>query len=105
VAQGPVGGLLEGPGPRTRLVVDDAERATQVLGALPGAEVRSAGGGAIEVRAPGLDSANFNETLVRAGVRVSEVSPARRTLESLYIEIMHRSQQEAAEQAGNRQSR
>jgi len=92
VAQGPVGGLLEGTGRKTRVRADDPERARAVLSELPSTRAELAEDGLVEVEAASMDAADINEALVTAGLRVYELSPARRSLESLYIEIMRRSE-------------
>jgi ABC-2 type transport system ATP-binding protein len=90
-AQGPVGSLLAGPGRCTRLRVDDTDRALGVLRAVPSITAQAGGDGIVEVTGAEHDPAELNERLVRAGVRVHELAPARRSLESLYIEIMRAS--------------
>lgn len=90
VAQGPVGGLLGAPARRTRVRADDPQKALAVLSALPSTRAELADDGLVEVASENMDAADLNAALVTAGVRVSELSPARRSLESLYIEIMRR---------------
>ncbi len=87
IAQGAVGGLLAGGGPAVRLRVDDARKALSVLADLPNVMAAATGDGSIEVGGE-RDSAQLNELLVRAGVRVYELRPAHRTLESFYLETM-----------------
>lgn len=91
VAQGEVGEVLRGGAPGVRLVVDDPERALTVLRGADGVSAEAVDGRTIEARADGLDAAELNETLVRAGVRVSEIVPRRRTLESYYLEAVRTS--------------
>lgn len=91
VAQGEVGEVLRGGALGVRLVVDDPERALTVLRGADGVSAEVVDGRTIEARADGLDAAELNETLVRAGVRVSEIVPRRRTLESYYLEAVRAS--------------
>lgn len=91
VAQGEVGEVLRGGALGVRLVVDDPERALTVLRGADGVSAEVVDGRTIEARADGLDAAELNETLVRAGVRVSEIVPRRRTLESYYLEAVRTS--------------
>ena len=87
IAQGPVGGLLASRMPSTRVGVDDTRKALSVLTELPNLTIAAASDGRIEVGGE-HDAAELNELLVRAGVRVHELTPARRTLESFYLETM-----------------
>jgi len=88
VAQGEAGGLLRGASPGTRFVVGDPQRALEVLGRMAGVQARIAGDSVIEVAGDESDGADLNEVLVRGGVRVYEVTPMRRTLESFYMETI-----------------
>lgn len=92
VAQGPVGGLLGGSDRRTRVRADNPQQALAVLSKLPSTTAELNDDGLIEVASSCLDAADLNEALVQAGVRVFELAPARRSLESLYIEIMRRAE-------------
>jgi len=98
VAQGETGGMLRGAAPGTRFVVDDPARALQVLAAAdpPPIEVEAVDERTVEVRAEGRDAAELNALLVRGGVRVSEVTPVRRTLESFYLETVSNAVEEVA---------
>jgi len=109
IAQGPVGGLLASRMPSTRVGVDDTRKALSVLTELPNLTIAAASDGRIEVGGE-HDAAELNELLVRAGVRVHELTPARRTLESFYLETMgasngndtsHRGDAENAEKVEN----
>jgi len=91
VAQGEVGEVLQGGAPGVRFVVDDPERALVVLHGVEGVSAEALDGRTVEARADRLDAAALNEMLVRAGVRVSEIVPRRRTLESYYLEAVHAS--------------
>ncbi len=88
VAQGEVGGMLEATRSGVRFVVDNPRRALRVLGGVEGVEAETTEDGKIEVLAETLDAADLNEMLVRDGVRVYEVSPMRRTMESFYMDTM-----------------
>lgn len=90
VAQGEVGGMLSSVTPRVRFVVDDPEVALGVMRRIPWVEADSVEERTIEVAADVFDAADLNEVLVREGVRVHEVTPMRRTLESFYMEAMSR---------------
>ena len=90
VAQGEVGGMLEGAKPKVRFVVDDPDLALNVLGRVPWVKAELVEAGMIEASADAFDSAELNEVLVREGVRVHEVTPMRRTLESFYMDAMRR---------------
>jgi ABC-type multidrug transport system ATPase subunit len=90
-AQGPVGSLLEAPKPITRLRVDDTDKALRVVAELASVTAEATGDGVVEVSGEEHDPSEINRRLVGAGVRVYELMPARRTLESLYIEIMRAS--------------
>ncbi len=103
VAQGEVGGMLEGVKPRTRYVVDAPEIALRVLREVPWVEAEAVNDHSIEVAADTFDSADLNEVLVREGIRVHEITPMRRSLESFYMDaIRHRTGEEpgAAEHEG-----
>jgi len=50
----------------------------------------------VEVRAEGRDAAALNALLLGGGVRVSEVTPMRRTLESFYLETVNNAIEEVA---------
>lgn len=91
VAQGEVGEVLQGGPPGVRLVVDDPQRALAVLGAVEGVSAEVVDERTVEARSAWLDSADLNEMLVRAGVRVAEITPTRRTLESYYLEAVRTS--------------
>jgi ABC-2 type transport system ATP-binding protein len=101
IAQGEVGGMLDGLTRGTRVVVDDVAAALRTLGeTFEGVRAEAAGDRALLV-AGDVGSAQLNEALVRAGVRVYELAPVRRTLESFYMEtIGHRKPPDEAE-AGN----
>jgi ABC-2 type transport system ATP-binding protein len=88
VTQGALDELVGGDGWLTRIGVDDIERASAVLAALPVAHVEVLADRTLQVLVPGMGSADLNEVLVKAGLRVNELMPARRTLESTYMEIM-----------------
>ncbi len=92
VAQGPIDELAGGDGWLTRIGVDDLERASAVLGALPDAQVEVLADRTIEVSVFGMGSADLNQVLVEAGLRVNELAPARRTLESTYMDIMRQNE-------------
>lgn len=98
VAEGEVGGFLSGLTPGTRLVVDDAQAALNTLEALAGAQTRLTGDHTLEVTGE-AESADINEALVRAGVRVHELSPVRRTLEGFYMDTVRNRKLEAPEGA------
>jgi ABC-2 type transport system ATP-binding protein len=87
VAEGEVGETLRGLKPKTRLVVDDGEKALKVLAGVAGVEAEQVDRQTIEV-AGGAESAELNELLVREGVRVSEITPSRRSLESFYMDTV-----------------
>ncbi len=74
---------LRGPTGRTLVRVDDVAAAERALD-LP-ATVRSAGEG--ELVLDGTTVADATERLVRAGVRVLEAAPERRTLEQSVLEL------------------
>jgi ABC-2 type transport system ATP-binding protein len=100
VAQGEVGGMLDGLSPGTRVVVDDTDAAVAALKQFEGAQVERTDEQTLRVSAEDLDSATVNEALVNAGVRVHEVAPMRRTLEGFYMETVRRgslSEQQATE--------
>lgn len=88
VAQGEVGGMLRSAGPKVRFVVDDAEQALSALREVPRIEAEVVGDRTLEVEGDDLDAADLNELLVREGVRVHEVTPMKRTLESFYMDVM-----------------
>ena len=90
IAEGEVGGMLGGLSPGTRLVVDDVPAALRALEPLEGLSAEHTGDGALLVAGETVDSAAVNEALVRAGVRVSELTPVRRTLESVYMQTVGR---------------
>ncbi|MCD6360472.1 MAG: ABC transporter ATP-binding protein [Armatimonadetes bacterium] len=94
VAQGPVGGLLESSGHKTRVRADNPRRAVAVLSRLPSTQAKLADDGLVEVEAISMNAADINETLVKAGLRVYELAPARKSLETLYIEIVRRAEHE-----------
>lgn len=100
IAQGEVGGMLEGLSPGTRLVVDDVPAALRTLGALEGVRAEKTGDRTVVVTGNARDSAQLNEALVRAGVRVYEVAPMRRTLESFYMETIRRDASAADPETG-----
>ncbi|MBD3292885.1 MAG: ATP-binding cassette domain-containing protein [Armatimonadia bacterium] len=87
IAQGEVGGMLDGLSPGTRMVVDDVPASLTALSTLEGVEAEPTGDGALRITGA-LDSATLNEALVSAGVRVSEITPVRRTLESFYMDTV-----------------
>jgi hypothetical protein len=62
-----------------------------VLGAVEGVSAEVTDRRTVEARSAWLDSADLNEILMRAGVRVAEITPARRTLESYYLEAVRTS--------------
>lgn len=95
VVQGEVGGMLQGVTPGVRFVVDDEQQARQVLGGTHGLEVVVAAPRTLEVHGAQIDAAELNAMLVRAGVRVHEMTPIRRTLENVYLETIHASAEEA----------
>ena len=80
--------LVGGDGWLTRIGADDIERASAMLAELPGAHVEALADRTLQVLVPGMGAADLNEVLVKAGLRVNELMPARRNLESLYLEIM-----------------
>ncbi len=88
IAQGEVGGMLEGLRPGTRIVVDDVDAALRTLAQIEGIDVEQTDARAIRVTGDAMDSAQINEALVTAGVRVREITPLRRTLESFYMDTM-----------------
>ncbi len=88
VAQGEAGDLLRGARPGTRFVVGDSKRALEILGRIAGIDARITGERSIEATGDESDGADLNEALVRGGVRVYEVTPMRRTLESFYMETI-----------------
>jgi len=90
IAKGEVGGMLGGLSPGTRLVVDDVPAALRALEPLEGVNAERTGEGTLLVAGEMVDSAAVNEALVRAGVRVSELTPVRRTLESVYMQTVGR---------------
>ncbi|MFW6157196.1 MAG: ABC transporter ATP-binding protein, partial [Armatimonadota bacterium] len=98
IAQGEVGGMLEGLERGTRIVVDDVPAALRALEALEGVDARQTKDGVLRVTAETLGSADLNEALVGAGVRVREVSPVRRTLEGFYMDTI-RGRQSAGREA------
>ncbi len=91
VAEGEVGGVLEGARPGVRIVVEDVERALEVLCEKAGVEATAIDERTIEARNDVFDAADINEMLVRAGVRVQELTPMRRSLESFYMQIIRES--------------
>lgn len=88
IAEGEVGGILSGLSPGTRLVVDDSPAALQVLRRLEGVRAEQTGDSAIHVTGGDVDSADINEILVKDGIRVREIAPMRRTLESFYMDTV-----------------
>ncbi len=102
VAQGETGGMLRGATPGIRFVVDDSRRAQQVLAKAdgPALNAEAVDERTIQVRGDGLDPAELNALLVRGGVRVSEVAPTRRTLESFYLETVNTATEEGEETTG-----
>jgi hypothetical protein len=63
-------------------------------------QVQRAGDRALKVIGA-VDSADLNEALVGAGVRVREVTPMRRTLESFYMEALRERREPAEPEEGN----
>ncbi|MGC9317884.1 MAG: ABC transporter ATP-binding protein [Armatimonadota bacterium] len=88
IAQGEVGGMLEGARPRTRMVVDDPARALSALEGVSDLDAEAIDQRTVEATADELTSADLNEMLVKAGVRVYELTPARRSLESFYMKAV-----------------
>ncbi|MEA3402973.1 MAG: ABC transporter ATP-binding protein [Armatimonadota bacterium] len=96
IARGEVGGMLEGARPRTRFVVDDPARALAALEGVADIDAEVIDDRTMEAAADELTSADINEMLVKAGVRVHELTPARRSLESFYMEAVREWQGGAA---------
>ena len=71
VAQGPVGGLLEGSGHKTRVRADNPQHALAVLSKLPSTQAELADDGLVEVEAVSMDAADINETLVKAAALIA----------------------------------
>ncbi len=90
IAQGDVGDLLGGLAPGTRLVVDDVQAALRVLAPIEGVQAEQSADHTLLIAGSEVDTAALNEALVRAGVRVSEITPVRRTLESVYMQTVGR---------------
>jgi ABC-2 type transport system ATP-binding protein len=87
IRRGTVEELLRRPESHVEVTVDDAARAAQVAAPLPfvvGAEVVD---GQLHVNLTG-DPADLNAALVTAGLRVSALTPARSTLEEIYLTLM-----------------
>ncbi len=104
VTQGTLSDLIGGDGGLTRVGVDDIERATEVLQALPAGQVEVLPDRTLQVFVPGMGAADLNEVLITSGLRVHELTPARRTLESTYMDIMRRSERDSTEPAGTSES-
>ncbi len=88
VAQGEVGGMLQGARPATRFVVDDAQRALDVFARMPAVDAELIDDHTLEASAEDREAADLNEALVEGGVRVHEMAPMRRTLESFYMDAI-----------------
>ncbi|HCA47517.1 MAG TPA: hypothetical protein DEP45_09235 [Armatimonadetes bacterium] len=102
IAQGDVGDLLGALAPGTRLVVDDVQAALRTLAPIEGVHAEAMGDHTLLIGGE-VDTSAVNEALVRAGVRVSEITPVRRTLESVYMQTVGRepSAGVAADDEGN----
>ncbi|QIM22287.1 ABC transporter ATP-binding protein [Phycicoccus sp. HDW14] len=74
---------LRGPTGRTLVRVEDVAAAEQALGLAPGGDTRRDG----ELALDGTSVADVTDRLVRAGVRVLEAAPERRTLEQSVLEL------------------
>ena len=100
IAEGEVGGMLGGLSPGTRLVVDDVQGALRTLGGIEGVRAEQTAEHAIRVTGEAVDSAELNKALVHAGIRVREIAPMRRTLESFYMETVRGGQNAGPEETG-----
>ncbi|HEX5404757.1 MAG TPA: alpha/beta fold hydrolase [Pseudonocardiaceae bacterium] len=88
VAAGEVGEIVSGGG-ETSFRVDDADRAVDVLRAIPGVPSVDGGSGSDEVHARlnGVPRSAAVDALVRAGVAVDQVGPRRR-LEDAFLQLV-----------------
>jgi ABC-2 type transport system ATP-binding protein len=88
VAAGEVGEIVSGGG-ETSFRVDDAERAVDVLRAIPGVPSvdDSRDSGEVHARLNGVARSAAVDALVRAGVAVDQVGPRRR-LEDAFLELV-----------------
>ncbi|MBM3471818.1 MAG: ABC transporter ATP-binding protein [Armatimonadetes bacterium] len=88
IRRGKVADLLARSTAQADVQVDDLSRAVQVAGTLPyvtGTEVRDSW---IRVTLSGDLIADLNHDLVGAGLRVSALTPARSSLEEIYLTLM-----------------
>ncbi|WP_168221129.1 ABC transporter ATP-binding protein [Actinomadura sp. WMMA1423] len=95
VAAGPLADLLDDTG--THLIeVDDGERAAAVLGRIPGVATVAARGGEVTVTAPRAASRDLVRALVTAGIGVTAVHQANRSLEDVFLTMTQGDDEHAA---------
>ena len=88
VKRGTVEELLRRPESQVEVAVDDPARAAQVAGGLSFVSRAEVANGHVRVSVIGDAAADLNRELVAAGLRVSALSPARSTLEEIYLTLM-----------------
>ncbi len=88
VKRGTVEELLRRPESQVEVAVDDPARAAQVAGGLSFVSRAEVANGHVRVSVIGDTAADLNRELVAAGLRVSALSPARSTLEEIYLTLM-----------------
>ncbi len=87
VASGSVAELLGGEKQTATVVVDDPQRAADVLGDQPFVTVAALGDGRLRVVGDPDRLADANALLVSQGLRVSAIIPERTSLEEMYLRI------------------
>ncbi|MFL6077112.1 MAG: ABC transporter ATP-binding protein [Mycobacteriales bacterium] len=87
VTAGALADLLGDDTPAYRLQVEDPARATTVLRGLTGVAAVTADGGELVVTAPDIPSRDLVEALVTAGIGVTAVHRASRSLEEAFLAI------------------
>jgi ABC-2 type transport system ATP-binding protein len=96
LTQGPIADVAQSRRPTVLLRVDDPERAAEIVATHRAIETAAGAEGALRlsmaVDGAGLDQAlaDINERLVRAGVRVSRIEPARVSLEERFLNVTSR---------------
>jgi ABC-type multidrug transport system ATPase subunit len=95
VTAGPLADLLGGAD-SYRIEVDDNDRAIAVLRAIPGVATVTAQGDDLEVTAPDLQSRDLVSALVTAGVGVTSVNQASRSLEEAFLTMTEGGSEHAA---------